>query len=110
MALLSAQQVTKAGLQPVYSPVSASDTIADASIGMILHVKNAGGSPDTVTVDDAGTTAGGSVATDPTVSVPATTGDRMIYIVPSFVNPATGLITVTHSFTTSVTCALIRVV
>lgn len=110
MALLTPQQVTKAGLQPVYSAVSASDTIADISPGMFLHVKNGGGSSDTVTQDDAGTTAGGSSAADPTVSVPATTGDRMIYIVPSFVNPATGLITVTHSFTTSVTCALIRVV
>jgi hypothetical protein len=42
------------------------------------------------------------------VSVPATTGDRMIPLIPAMADPATGLITVTHSFTTTVTCALIR--
>jgi hypothetical protein len=110
MALLTAQQITKAGLAPVYSAVSASDTIAVDSVGMFLHVKNAGGTADTVTLDDSGTTAGGSAATDPTVTVPITTGDRMIYLPPSFTNSATGLVTVTHSFTTSVTCALLRVV
>jgi hypothetical protein len=110
MALLTPQQITKAGLAPVYSAVSASDTIADISPGMFLHVKNVGGSPDTVTFDDAGSTPGGNSPADPTVSVPATTGDRMVYIVPSYVSAATGLITITHSFTTSVTCALLRVV
>lgn len=107
MALLAAQTITKAGLTPSYGAVTASDTIT-ADDRLFLHVKNAGGSPDTVTLVDAGTTPGGSAATNPTVSVPATTGDRMIYIPQSFVNPATGLVTITHSFTTSVTCALVR--
>lgn len=110
MALLAPQQITKAGLTPVYSAVSASDTISADSIGLFLHVKNTSGTADTVTLDDSGTTAGGSAATDPTVTVPITTGDKMIYIPPQFVNPATGLVTVTHSQTTSVTCALFRVV
>jgi hypothetical protein len=96
MALLTVQQITKAGLAPSYTAVSASDTIPVDSVGMFLH--------------DSGTTAGGSAATDPTVSVPATTGDRMIYLPPQFVNTATGLLTVTHGFTTSVTCAVLRVV
>ena len=91
-----------------YSAVSASDTV-NPSTGLFLHVKNAGGSADTVTIGDSGVTPGGSAATSPTVTVPATTGDRMIYIPPAFVNPSTGLITITHSFTTSVTCALLRV-
>ena len=107
MALLAAQTITKAGLAPSYGAVTASDTIT-ADDRLFLHVKNAGGSPDTVTLVDAGTTPGGSAATNPTVSVPATTGDRMIYIPQSFVNPSTGLVTITHSFTTSVTCALVR--
>jgi hypothetical protein len=34
----------------------------------------------------------------------------MIYLPPQFTNSATGLVTVTHSFTTSVTCAVLRVV
>jgi hypothetical protein len=110
MALLTPQQITKAGLAPSYSAVSASDTIQVDSVGMFLHVKNAGGTQDIVTLDDSGVTAGGSAATDPTVTVPITTGDRMIYLPPQFTNSATGLVTVTHSFTTSVTCAVLRVV
>lgn len=110
MALLAAQQITKAGITPSYAAVSGSDTIAADSLGLFLHVKNAGGSSDTVTLTDAGSTPGGSTATSPTVSVAATTGDRMIYIPPSFASASTGLVTVTHSFTTSVTCALLRVV
>ena len=108
MALLTTQSVGLTGTAPSYGAVSASDTVNPAT-GLFLHVKNAGGSSDTVTITDGGVTPGGSAATSPTVSVPATTGDRMIYIPPSFVNPSTGLITITHSFTTSVTCALLRV-
>lgn len=107
MALLSAQAVTKAGLQPVYTAVNASDTITPDN-NLFLHVKNAGGSACTVTLDDGGVTPGGSNPTDPTVTVPATTGDRMIAIPYNFVNPTTGLITVTYSPTTSVTAALLR--
>jgi hypothetical protein len=90
--------------------VSASDTIAVDSVGIFLHVKNAGGSTDTVTLTDSGSTPGGSVATNPTVSVAATTGDRMIYIPASFASASTGLVTVAHSFTTSVTCAVFRII
>lgn len=108
MALLNTQQITKAGITPAYTAVSASDTIS-ADTGLVLHVKNAGGSPDTVTLVDAGTTPGGSAGTSPTVSVPATTGDKLIFIPGAFVAAATGLITVNHSSTTSVTCAVLRV-
>lgn len=107
MALLTTQQIVKAGTTPTYSAVSASDTIT-ADTDLFLHVKNAGGSPDTVTLVDAGTTPAGSAATSPTVSVPATTGDKMIAIPQALVAASTGLITITHSFTTSVTCALMR--
>lgn len=110
MALLSAQSIVKTGLQPVYTAVNSSDTI-DPAIGgdrLFLHVKNTGGGADTVTLVDAGTTPGGSAATNPTIVVPATTGDRMILIPPAFVNPSTGLVTVNHSATSGVTSALLR--
>lgn len=47
---------------------------------------------------------------DPTVTVPITTGDRMIGPIPGgiFADPTTGLVTVTHSFTTSVTVAVLN--
>jgi hypothetical protein len=111
MALLTAQTVTKTGTTPSYSAVSASDTIATASgVMQFLHVKNANGSACTVTITDAGTTPAGSAASNPTVSVPLTTGDKMIGpLVNAFANSTTGLITVTYSVTASVTAALISV-
>jgi hypothetical protein len=52
----------------------------------------------------------GSAATNPTVSVPATTGDRMIGpLSPYLADPATGIITVTYSVTSSVTAALVAI-
>lgn len=110
MALLTTTQITKAGVTPAYVAVSASDTITVDSVGIFLHVLNAGGSSDTVTLGDSGTTPGGSAGTSPTIAVAATTGNKMIYIPASFANPSTGQVTITHSFTTSVTCAVFRVV
>ena len=109
MALLSPQTITKAGATPVYSTPSSSDTIAAANgVVQFLHVKNASGSSITVTLVDAGTTPAGSAATNPTVTVPATTGDKMIGPLPnSLASSSTGLITVNYSATTSVTAALI---
>lgn len=108
MALLTAQQIAVTGSTPSYAAVSASDTIQpDGNDNLFLHVKNGGGSPDTVTVVIPGVYLGVNIA-DLTVSVPATTGDRMIAIPAAAMDPATGLITVTHSFTTSVTQGLFR--
>jgi hypothetical protein len=107
MALLTVQQVGTPST-PTYVAVAASDTVVADSAGLVLHVKNAGGSSDTVTLTDPGTTPAGSAATNPTFAVPATTGDRM-YLLPSSLANASGIITIAHSFTTSVTCAVFRV-
>lgn len=108
MALLTAQVVALAGITPSYAAVAASDTFAPDD-DLFLHVKNGGGSPDTVTFTDNSRTAGGSAATNPTVSVPAGQ-ERIIGPIPQvFQNTSTGIITVAHSFTTSVTCALFRI-
>lgn len=111
MALLTPQTVAKTGLAPVYSAVTASDTIAPVNGSkLFLHVKNGNAAACTVTIVDGGTTPAGSVATNPTVSVPATTGDRMIGpLDPAFAAPATGLITVTYSVTPTVTAALVAI-
>jgi len=108
MALLTAQQITVTGLQPVYAAVSASDTLVHpGGDAVFLHVKNAGGGADTVTLVVPGSLYGVAIA-DATVSVPATSGDRMILIPPGLGDPVTGLITVLHGATASVTCALLR--
>jgi anaerobic selenocysteine-containing dehydrogenase len=106
MAALTALSVTLAGATPAPVAVSASDTIAEAQMGANgckVRVINAGGSPDVVTIVDPSITAGmGSVATSPTVSVPATTGIRMIDVPRSALN-SSGVATLQHSFTTTVT-------
>lgn len=107
MALAAAQSVLTTGTTPAYATPLASENIAPAP-NLFLHVKNASGSPINVTVDDAGVTPGGSAATDPIVSVPATTGDKMIALPTQYTNTSTGFINVTFSATTSVTAALLR--
>lgn len=108
MALLTLQTISLPSLTPSYGAVSASDTVANADNDTFLHVKNAGGSADTVTIVIPGNDQFGSAIPDPTITVPATTGDRMIPLNAAMADPSTGLITITHSFTTSVTCALLR--
>jgi hypothetical protein len=92
--------------------VASSDTIAASQFGpngCILRVINAGGSPDSVTITDPNLSIIGNPVTAPTpVSVPATTGIRMIFIPLLAINQATGLATVNHSFTTTVTCELYK--
>jgi hypothetical protein len=109
MALLTTQNVVLTGLTPTYGAVAASDTFTPGP-RTFLHVKNAGGSPDTCVVSVlAGDPPGGLVIADNSVSV--TNGqERMIGPFPNqyFGDPVTGLATVTHSFTTTVTVAVIN--
>ena len=108
MALLSQQQVVITGTTPSYGAVAASDTIVPDERAFLI-VKNASGSIDNAVVVVPGSTYG-QANPDVTVSVPITTGERWIGpMVPALADPTTGLITVTHSQTTSVTCALVRV-
>lgn len=111
MALLTAQAMSRAGLAPVYTAVNATDTIAQAGgVLQFLHVKNANAGACTVTISDGGKTPAGSSATNPTVVVPASTGDRMIGPLPNLMaDPVTGVISASYSVTASVTAALVQV-
>lgn len=105
MALLSPQSIVGVSLTPSFSAVSASDTVIPLD-DMFYVVRNAGGSADTVTIVIPGNDAFGSAIPDPTITVPATTGERWILLTQAMADPATGLITITHSFTTSVTAGV----
>jgi hypothetical protein len=107
MALATVQTIVKAGTTPAYATPLASENIIAAE-GQFLHVKNANASACVVTMVDPGLTPSGSVATNPTVSVPATTGDKLIPLDSHMQNSSTGLQVVTFSVQTSVTAALIR--
>lgn len=111
MTLLATQNITRAGVTPAYTAVTASDTLLPDS-NTFLHVKNAGGSPDSCVIAVLqGDPPGGLLIADNTVSV--TNGqERMIGPLPAnfFADPTTGLSTVTHSFTTSVTSGVFKLI
>jgi hypothetical protein len=105
VALLTVQSIAGVSITPSFSAVSASDTVIPLD-DMFYVVRNAGGSADTVTIVIPGNDQFGSAIPDPSVSVPATTGERWLLITPAMADPATGLVTITHGFTTSVTAGV----
>ena len=110
MAALTATTPLVTGVATPGAAVAASDTIDAATLGgngALLEILNGGGSPDTVTIKDFGTTAAGNSLTTNQYTVSVSNGtNKVIFIKPSQVDPSTGLVTVAHSFTTSVTYKL----
>lgn len=110
MAALVAITPVVAGVTTTGTAVAASDTIDQATLGgrgAFLEVINGGGSSDTVTIKDfSDTPAGNSLPSDQYTVTVANGASKIIHIKPQQVDPSTGLVTVAHSFTTSVTCKL----
>ncbi len=109
MAALSAQTIVRTGITPSYAAVAASDTIPLDAGTTFIHVKNGGGSSDTCVCSVLAGDPPGLTVSDNSVSV--TNGqERMIGPLPAqfFADPTTGLGTVTHSFTTSVTIGVFK--
>ncbi|MEW2415288.1 hypothetical protein AB0953_16455 [Streptomyces sp. NPDC046866] len=106
MALLAQQVVAMTGLTPTYSAAAASTTVTCGERSF-LHVKNTNGSSMTVTITATGRLRG-QLAADLVVTVPATTGDKMIGPLPAelFASTADGVsASITYSSTTGVTVA-----
>jgi hypothetical protein len=110
VAALTAFTPTTTGVANAGAAVSASDTIDVSTIGssgVYLEIINGNASPDTVTISDYGTTPAGNSLTSNQISVTVTNGtSKIFFIKPTQYNPATGLVTVTHSVTTTVTYKL----
>jgi hypothetical protein len=110
MAALAAITPVVTGVADAPAAVSASDTIDQSllgSRGAYLSINNGGGSSDTVTIKDFGTTgAGNALASNQYTVTVANATSKVIWIKPQQVDPSTGLVTVAHSFTTSVTYQL----
>lgn len=91
--------------------VASTDTIVvDTGKQYVLWVHNGGGSSDTVAIAASGKDPFGRTVAAMSVAVPNAT-DRFIWlpVQPLLADGTTGLITVTHTFITSVTCAVIAV-
>jgi len=76
---ITPQAISPAGIAQTYTTLNATDTyyVPNRGSRVMLHFKNTNASPATVTLDITQTTAEGLGITDPTISVPATTGDKM---------------------------------
>lgn len=112
MAAITPSVVPTTGLLAAPAAVSASDTISGDLVppgGLLYRVINGGGSPDSVVVSDGGTTPAGT-APGVMAAVSVTNGTtKTILITQNNINRSTNLVTITHSFTTSVTYELQRV-
>ena len=110
MALLTVQNISRTGLTPAYTAVAASDTFVPGA-QTFIHVKNAGASPDTCAILVVAGDPPGLVISDLSVSV-TNAQERMIGPLPAqfFADPVTGLATVTHGFTTTVTSGVFNLV
>lgn len=111
MAVLTSTSSSQAGTAPAPAAVSASDTIAAGQFGptgVDVRVMNAGGTVDNVTVLDPNLTIIGGTGALAAVTVPITTGIRTIFVPLNAINQATQVATITHSFTTTVTCEVWR--
>lgn len=108
MAIGTVQSVVIGGLTPVYSAPASIENITPAP-RQFLHVKNTNASPTTVTITDPTITPAGSVATNPAIVVPATTGDKMIPLSELFTSPIGNFIVVSFSNVASgVVAALLK--
>ena len=105
MAALTPQAVNSTGATPTYAAIAASDTVDVSALnGLVwLHIKNTG-TQNTCTVVDAGVSPAGYSGVDPTYTIPATTGDKVIRL--SSALAASGVITIQNSQTSGGTCGV----
>lgn len=108
MGALAATTPDLDGTVAAGAPVALTDTIARAIMGpkgCYLRIANGNASPDAMTISDASATPSGAAAAANAPSVTNSTA-KIFHIKPDQVNPATGLVTITHSVTATVTYEL----
>jgi len=105
MSALAITTPTRSGTIIAGAAVANGDTISRTVLGakgVNLEIINGNASPDTVTVSDASTTRDGAPAA--AISTSVTNGtSRVFKILPSQADPATGLVTIGHTVTSTVT-------
>lgn len=113
MAALTSLTPTVAGVASPPGNVAASDTISTdqlGSKGCTYEVLNGNAATDNMTISDFGQTPAGNSLTSNQISPTVANGTNKTFVIlPSQANPATGLVTITHSVQTTVTYKLIRI-
>jgi hypothetical protein len=108
MAALTATTPIRAGVVTSGGAVAASDTIAGSILGTkgaILEIINGNAASDSVTISDASVTPSGAAAAALAPSV-ANATSKAFLITPAMADPVTGLVTITHTVTATVTYKL----
>jgi hypothetical protein len=108
MALLTSQQITRAGLTPSLAAVGGSGDEFHPGDNVFLRVDNGSGGSINVTVVTPKTVRGQAIA-DLVVAVPAA-GSKLIGPLPKedYANPADGKGDISYSATTSLTIAVLE--
>lgn len=107
MALKATQTMALNGTAPTFSAASVSDTM-EVGVHHFAVYKNTG-TQKAVTVVTPGTLENGEAYPDKPCTLPATTGELYIPLLPVYADPVTGLATVTMTpDATGVTVAVVR--
>lgn len=104
MATLTTQSITRAGGTPTYAAVAGGGDACEVGDDIYLQFKNTNAATYTVTLAiPAGASTYPNVTyTNVQVTIPATTGDKLIGPVSAlFKDPTTGLCTITYTGTTT---------
>jgi hypothetical protein len=111
MVALAATNPTNAGVASPGAAVGSTDTIAQAVMGrngVHLEILNGNAATDNMTISDAGSTPSGNALAGGSYAASVTNGtNKMFDIKRDQANPSTGLVTITHSVTTTVTYKLV---
>lgn len=105
MGALNLTVPSRAGVLSSGAAVSASDTISRDKLGtrgVLLEILNGNAAPDVMSISDASVTPSEAAAASNAPTVVNGT-NRVFKILPSMADPITGLVTITHSVTATVT-------
>jgi hypothetical protein len=105
MATLTTQVIVRTGITPSYAAVTGGGDACECGDDIYLHFKNTNAATYTVTLAIPSGSSGFSnvTYTNTTVTIPATTGDKLIgpITAPLYRDPTTGLCTITYTGTTT---------
>lgn len=105
MGALALTATVRGGTVTAGAAVASSDTINRAVLGnrgVLLEIINGNASPDVMAISDASTTSNGAAAAALAPTVTNATA-KIFKITPDMADPTTGLVTITHTVTSTVT-------
>lgn len=111
MATLTTQSITRAGVTPTYAPAAAGGDACEVGDDIFLHFKNTNAAARIVTlaIPSTASTYPNVTYTNPTVTVPLTSGDKMVGpIAALFKDVTTGLCTITYDAAPGLTVGVFK--